>query len=637
VDLVSESPIGQLTNFADGAWGGLGTTASPFRLQFDGSNDHVVVSEDLSGLSDFMVEAWVYPQSMNQQVIFSNGDDQTKGVTLGNGRVTTGAAFSPYVSAVLADNPTIYWRFDEISGTNLPNNLGSDSSLNGTITAGGSGGVQSSSPLADFGDVSYRTDAAGRITLGNPVLGANWTIETWFQYPFPGNCSNATEGCTLVRSTINDRPVMVNNLLQLGGRRNAAPAGFLSTGFLMSTLSAGWHHLAAVASGGTTTYYIDGVQAGSPLAWASTSNINTVGNRDTTTGWFGYFDEFAYYTTALTPARILAHYQAGIKQDSCSYLLPRDYWHQVSAIMDTTGSKIRAFVNGQLLCETPLVKTPGVAGTSSDVHFGKSSVKDAAIFQGQMSEVRVYDRVDTAVLSSNFSAKQSRYSPVVPVPLLGLQLWLVAGQKNYTDVGGTTLAVNSGDSVRRWVDLSGRGGDLTPTNLAPVLRKGVINGYDAVEFSGATGVNSTRLRNTINYPRPTTVLYLARILGAPQGRVLAGSVNNWLLGFHSAGRNRFHPTTWMLNGAGAVVNNQWETYVGEIDSVGASRFFVNTSLAATVSNAAFAGVNGLLLGAHSDGSEASYAQVAEVLIYDRVITQTEREQVLQHFFDKYGE
>src|SRR5690606_32739256 len=122
--------------------------------------------------------------------------------------------YSRYSQEVLADNPSIYWRFDNVVGTIVYDN--SPNGVNGTITLNGTTGVKDVSPLVDLNDKAFNANGSGRIGVGNYVLGSAWTIETWFVYPFPGNCSNATEACTFVRSSTNERPVYVSNGLKLG-------------------------------------------------------------------------------------------------------------------------------------------------------------------------------------------------------------------------------------------------------------------------------------------------------------------------------------------------------------------------------------------------------------------------------------
>ena len=55
---------------------------------------------------------------------------------------------------------------------------------------------------------------------------------------------------------------------------------YASTPFSMATVQGqAWHMLTVVGNGTTSTYYVDGSQAGSPLNWVSTANIGQVGGQ----------------------------------------------------------------------------------------------------------------------------------------------------------------------------------------------------------------------------------------------------------------------------------------------------------------------------------------------------------------------
>ncbi len=629
--------VGDLLNFSTTSWTGVGSAAAPYALQFDGNNDAVEFSEGLASYDDMLVETWVKLDDISRnQVVFSNGDAIGRGITLGTKRISTGSGFSNYSTEVLSDSPKIYWRFHDVSGTNVPDSSVDANDVIGLITVAGATGVQSPGALVDFTDQSFYTASTGRIGVSpNYTLAAEWSIELWFRYPFPTNCANATEGCTFVRASTNDRPIYVNNALKLGAFRNGV--GFSDSNFLMSTLSAGWHHMVAVGDGSTTKYYIDGVEVGS-IAWDGAANINTVGNRNGDSGSIGSFDEFAVYEQALTPARIAAHYAAGMEHDYCDFLLPPNMWHQLGARVDSTGSTLEAYVNGASVCSVALTNTPGVVNTSGGVQLGRGAANVASSLDGALAEVRAYDGGGASVLTDNFSTKLDRFTPTLGVPAAGLKLLLIAGEGMFQDTGATTAATADGHPVSRWRDLTGLGGDVTPVALSPVLRPTAVNGRAAVEFDGATGASSQRLRNTVNYSiGPSTVFSVARVVSSTPApsRTVAGFSNNWLLGHHSAGRNKFHALAWVHNPATPVIDGQWDIFMGDLDASSNARLFTNGQLMGSATNAAFRGPNGISLGAYGDGSQASYSQVAAVIIYDRVLTVTERQQVFNYLNTLY--
>jgi hypothetical protein len=96
---------------------------------------------------------------------------------------------------------------------------------------------------------------------------------------------------------------------------NGGNLGFDLTGGT-ATLDA-WSHVVGVWDGTTATLYVNGVDTGAINTGSGTYNASTsatwsVGAYDTgATASTSYVDEIAFYPTALSPAQILAHYNAG--------------------------------------------------------------------------------------------------------------------------------------------------------------------------------------------------------------------------------------------------------------------------------------------------------------------------------------
>ncbi|KKM17709.1 hypothetical protein LCGC14_1673060, partial [marine sediment metagenome] len=78
-----------------------------------------------------------------------------------------------------------------------------------------------------------------------------------------------------------------------------------------------WHHVVATKTGATSLLYIDGVDVTDTVTDSTMVNTGTafhIGRRVTASDSFfdGSLDEVAVYPSVLTPAQILAHYNAGI-------------------------------------------------------------------------------------------------------------------------------------------------------------------------------------------------------------------------------------------------------------------------------------------------------------------------------------
>ena len=221
-----------------------------------------------------------------------------------------------YADAVLADSPVSYWKLDETSGTTAADAVGSN---NGTYT-GGYTLNQTGIPSTGRPSVLFN-GTSGYVDLGAPAalnLTAAWTLEAWVyltstpngagiiseQYPSSGNVLYEL-GFGLSTSGAN-----------LAGGYYTGSAWYIATGGSLS-LNA-WHHVACTWDGTTLRLYADGAQVATATPGAApVAGINTlyIGRRhDASFNPFfpGRIDEAAIYSTALSAARILAHYNAGL-------------------------------------------------------------------------------------------------------------------------------------------------------------------------------------------------------------------------------------------------------------------------------------------------------------------------------------
>ena len=150
------------------------------------------------------------------------------------------------------------------------------------------------SDLAPSGDVLNCT-GNNYLNVSSVPIGSNWTIETWFQYPFPSGSWN-----TMIRGTAYHHIIVNRTSWELG----TYVSGFRTSGFNMTQLSNGWHHMTAVGTGGSTAFYIDGVKVGVATGYQATDNIVAVGNYQGGNQPFGKIDEVRIWNTALNHKEI---------------------------------------------------------------------------------------------------------------------------------------------------------------------------------------------------------------------------------------------------------------------------------------------------------------------------------------------
>ena len=238
--------------------------------------------------------------------------------TVGDGAVVD-AAKSPYVTAVLADNPLLYYRFGEQSGAPARDEITGAAQAypvqGATLGAAGA--------LAGDTNTAITVDGTGKIDL---VQDADfegrqpYSVEVWV--------SRATSGGSGLG-------FLVDHQAWSGGRRGwalrANPAGFAferaitvdggtsynSTGTDEPAVAGEWHHVVGTFDGTTLRLYVDSVRRDTFGGGIMLSKVGStaVGKQNCTpcsnTGYYGTLDELAIYPQALNEARVAAHYKAG--------------------------------------------------------------------------------------------------------------------------------------------------------------------------------------------------------------------------------------------------------------------------------------------------------------------------------------
>jgi hypothetical protein len=248
-----------------------------------------------------------------------------------------------------------------------------------------------------------------------------------------------------------------------------------------------------------------------------------------------------------------------------------------------------------------------------------------------------YNNASSSNIEGNYTATSSLYSPQVPLPPAGLRLWLRADMGLYSDADRTITATADGDRVIAWEDQSGTGGDmavrasLDQDTARPTLKLAAINGHPALSFDGV----NDNLQNLVSYGYPNTVFIVGHYNGSsPRGRILSGTSNNWLMGWHGGYRDRFYANGWIYSPTPAT-DNSWQIYATD-HSASIQRIFRNNQALQANSVANTQGPVGLNLGSQQGASEWSIAEVAEVIVYDRVLTDAERQAVFTYLNARYG-
>jgi Concanavalin A-like lectin/glucanases superfamily len=219
-------------------------------------------------------------------------------------------ANSDYYAAVLADSPYLYWGLDDTSGT-------SAADLSGNARPGTYAGSPTLAlpPAADFGGHSaFFPNGADVHRTGGPATSGAISMEAWIAI-----ISNPGAYSTLIGQGSSGA----------NGSFFCSQAGGVAANTLalhlpgQAAFSLGladppsWHHYVLIRDGAAGAahnfiLYVDGLQisnlvnqnqtAGSTDVWVNSQGSTNYGN--------AYYDEVAFYATALTQGRALAHVQA---------------------------------------------------------------------------------------------------------------------------------------------------------------------------------------------------------------------------------------------------------------------------------------------------------------------------------------
>ena len=248
---------------------------------------------------------------------WSDGGAQTHTFTA-NATTTYTATFTPqtatgYSASVLADSPLAYWRLGESSGTSAADSSGNNrtGSYLATPSLGLAGALTGDPSTAVGFDGSSEYVNVPYTAALNP---AQFTVEAW---------AFVTGGQNTYRSLVTSRDfapgnargyliyAAANNTWQLW--TGSGPWNVLEGPAV--TLNQ-WTHLVATFDGTTARLYVNGVLADSAAVGYVQNTLRPLriasGNTDGAPNYFlpGRVDEVAVYGSALSAARVSAHFTA---------------------------------------------------------------------------------------------------------------------------------------------------------------------------------------------------------------------------------------------------------------------------------------------------------------------------------------
>ena len=210
--------------------------------------------------------------------------------------------------------------------------------------------------------------------------------------------------------------------------------------------------------------------------------------------------------------------------------------------------------------------------------------------------------------------------PWNPSLLPGLSIWLDASQ----------LALADGAYVEPWPSLAGslNGTNYNVVPYQPTLRMNVLSGLPVVRFVAGSGIRFLPTGVTTEW----TVVYVGRMRSSAPGRLITSQYppSNLLVGFWNGNKDALYDNGFGNNTYAPVVVDEWKLYSadGTMSPSPQARLFsdgVYLGWAGTPQGwMGYFNVNGY---APAGGEETTDSELAEVVLYDRMLTDPEREQV----------
>lgn len=340
------------------------------------------------------------------------------------------AATTGYASAVQADHPAAYLRLDD-AGTTAADFSGH----------GRAGTIAADAIHLSSGALVGETDGALQAGPTNPSLALpadglpglsdSQTVELWVKGDLTGSiCGSAAYLTWNGLSFYADNGCVGGAALRLADSTGNRAASMNQLG----TLTDGaWHQIAYAydASNKSIALYVDGVlmitTTGITLSGASAPLRITYG---------GAYDELAVYSSALTPARIAAHFSAGQVAGSTCAATPSS-GYEASALADsparlyaldeTNGSRVALDASGNCF--------NGSRATAATTTTGAFVANDRAILG---------DSGGGGLKASATGLPTATQSQTVEMWVKGNLAGTICGSASYVKLNGLNLAVDNG-------------------------------------------------------------------------------------------------------------------------------------------------------------------------------------------------
>ena len=217
-----------------------------------------------------------------------------------------------------------------------------------------------------------------------------------------------------------------------------------------------------------------------------------------------------------------------------------------------------------------------------------------------------------------------------------LQGWMPGDLEIWMDASDANSFSNPSGAITYWSNKAGSSYTFNQKLGNPSRVSGGPNGHHVVKFNGTSDAlwTDTSYENQ-NY----TMFAVSRQDGGTNGRLIASRDANWLFGYHNGTHGDFYHNGWVYNSSTAS-DTAWHIHVSNQNNSDQANAWADFTQVATNSN----GPNttnqpkklGFGRGYNGNNPEWSSGEVAELLLFDRVLSVTERKLVEGYLADKWS-
>lgn len=246
--------------------------------------------------------------------------------------------------------------------------------------------------------------------------------------------------------------------------------------------------------------------------------------------------------------------------------------------------------------------------------------------------------------ATTISSGTVKLGAAASLPVGGATVWLDAtdGATINTGGGGVTSWTNKGALGAAGDATAALGQEPIFISGEPAMNNNPVIRFDAQTPNGVAPFDRLTTGSGTDYTAGNaTVIYIGRMTGGANQRLLAGTGNNWLLGTwgdaaNTGGGNEraFFGTNWVAQGTGWDTNSR--VYTGTFSENGEAAFFVNGVSRGTATG--MQGPAGLSLGGGYNAApttEFSDGDIGELLVFPGVLSAEDRRAVEAYLSRKW--